>query len=117
MTPTISRGTEKATRSLLVRGTAYTAYCNGCSGITATGLDLRSNPNMKVIAVDPRVIKLGSRVRLTSASYPKINGVYIAGDTGGAIKGNKIDIFMSSKDEAYKFGVRNDIVLEILGGD
>jgi len=113
-TTTISRGTETVKRSLLVRGTAYTAYCAGCSGVTATGLDLRGNPNMKVIAVDPRVIKLGSLVRLSSKSYPQINGVYVAGDTGGAIKGNKIDIFVSSESKARQFGVRNDIVLEIL---
>ena len=38
---------------MTVTATAYTAYCAGCSGTTATGIDLRSNPNQKVIAVDP----------------------------------------------------------------
>ena len=41
---------------LTVTATAYTAYCTGCSGTTAYGIDLRSNPNQKVIAVDPRII-------------------------------------------------------------
>lgn len=111
----VSRGTQsKVIRSFYVKGTAYTAYCEGCSGTTATGINLRENPHLKIIAVDPSVIKLGSLVKLSSESYPKLNGVYVAGDTGGAIKGNKIDIFVSSKDEAYKLGVRKDIIVEIL---
>lgn len=87
-------------RTLTVESTAYTAYCNGCSGITATGIDLRSNPNAKVIAVDPNVIPLGSKV------YVEGYGEAIAGDTGGAIKGNKIDIHVPSKDQAYSWGRR-----------
>ncbi|MFX6153002.1 3D domain-containing protein, partial [Acinetobacter baumannii] len=47
---------------LYVIATAYTAYCTGCSGTTATGINLRANPNAKVIAVDPRVIPLGTKV-------------------------------------------------------
>ena len=63
--------------------TAYTAHCNGCSGITATGINLRANPNLKVIAVDPSVIPLGSKVWVEGYGYA------VAGDTGGAIKGNE----------------------------
>ncbi|WP_059105742.1 peptidoglycan-binding protein [Shouchella shacheensis] len=81
-----------------MEATAYTAYCNGCSGTTATGIDLRSNPNQKVVAVDPNVIPLGSRV------YVEGYGEAIAGDTGGAIKGQKIDLFVETKDEAFSFG-------------
>ena len=40
-------------QEMTMTATAYTAYCEGCSGITYTGIDLRSNPNQKVIAVDP----------------------------------------------------------------
>ena len=85
---------------MTVRATAYTAYCNGCSGVTATGQDLRANPEQKVIAVDPRVIPLGSKVHVEGY------GTAIAGDTGGAIKGNKIDLFMPSKSDALNFGVQ-----------
>ncbi|HBZ09559.1 MAG TPA: LysM peptidoglycan-binding domain-containing protein [Bacillus bacterium] len=85
---------------MTVTATAYTAYCNGCSGVTATGIDLRSNPGQKVIAVDPSVIPLGSKVHVEGY------GTAIAGDTGGAIKGNKIDVFVPSKSEAMKFGVK-----------
>ncbi|QMV48596.1 hypothetical protein Goe10_c00680 [Bacillus phage vB_BsuM-Goe10] len=87
-------------RALTMVATAYTASCAGCSGITTTGIDLRSNPGMKVIAVDPNVIPLGSRVHVEGYGYA------IAGDTGGAIKGNKIDIFVPNRQDALAWGVR-----------
>ncbi|MGM8211493.1 LysM peptidoglycan-binding domain-containing protein [Virgibacillus sp. W0430] len=87
-------------KTISVSATAYTAKCTGCSGITATGVDLNSNPNAKVIAVDPNVIPLGSKV------YVEGYGEAIAADTGGAIKGNKIDIHVPTKDQAYSWGVR-----------
>lgn len=110
----IPAGYNQVIRTIKVKGTAYTAYCKGCSGVTREGIDLRKNPNQKIIAVDPRVIPLGSIVRLTSPSYPDLNGVYLAGDTGGAIKGHKIDIFEPSLEKAKEIGVRNDITIEIL---
>ena len=67
--------------------TAYTASCNGCSGVTATGFNLRANPDAKVIAVDPSVIPLGSKV------YVEGYGYAIAADTGGSVKGKRIDVF------------------------
>jgi 3D (Asp-Asp-Asp) domain-containing protein len=94
-------------RSLYVTASAYTASCAGCSGRTATGLNLRANPSLKVIAVDPRVIPLGSRVWVEGYGYA------IAGDTGGAIKGNKIDIFISSYQSAVKWG-RRQVLVKIL---
>ncbi|MBX8945917.1 DUF348 domain-containing protein [Lysinibacillus sp. K60] len=85
-----------------VLATAYTAYCKGCSGTTATGINLRSGsaPGLKVIAVDPSVIKLGSKV------WVEGYGLAVAEDTGGAIKGNKIDIFVQSETEAKNWGVK-----------
>lgn len=91
---------SEAVQSMTVTATAYTAYCTGCSGVTATGIDLRSNPNQKVIAVDPNVIPLGSRV------WVEGYGEAIAGDTGGAIKGNKIDLFIPSQQDALNYGVQ-----------
>ena len=83
-----------------VSATAYTAGCNGCTGVTATGINLKSNPDLKVIAVDPSVIPLGSKVWVEGYGYA------VAGDTGGAIKGKKIDLHFPTKSAAYKFGNR-----------
>ncbi|WP_368901261.1 3D domain-containing protein [Oceanobacillus oncorhynchi] len=84
--------------TISVEATAYTADCNGCSGVTATGVDLNQDPNAKVIAVDPNVIPLGSEV------YVEGYGYATAADTGGAINGNKIDLHVPSQDEAVNFG-------------
>jgi 3D (Asp-Asp-Asp) domain-containing protein/LysM repeat protein len=96
-----------SSREIIVEATAYTASCEGCSGITATGINLLENPNQKVISVDPSVIPLGSKV------YVEGYGEAIAGDTGGAIKGNKIDIFIPTKQEAINFG-RKQVKVTIL---
>ena len=95
----VSRGSsEPAGKEIYVSSTAYTANCNGCSGYTATGINLRANPNAKVIAVDPRVIPLGTKV------YVEGYGYAIAADTGSAIKGFKIDVFFPSKSDAFRWG-------------
>ncbi|MFC0559573.1 3D domain-containing protein [Halalkalibacter alkalisediminis] len=109
-TPTVSRGSTPSSsssnttasngRTFSVTATAYTAGCSGCSGITATGINLNNNRNMKVIAVDPSVIPLGTRVHVEGY------GEAIAGDTGGAIRGNKIDVHVPTKSEAYRWGKR-----------
>ncbi|APH06736.1 G5 and 3D domain-containing protein [Bacillus weihaiensis] len=97
-TTTVSRGNDSVSNEFYVSSTAYTANCNGCSGNTATGLNLRANPNAKVIAVDPSVIPLGTKVHVEGYGYA------VAADTGSAIKGNKIDVFFSSKSAAYRWG-------------
>ena len=99
--------TESAEKEMTVTATAYTAFCSGCSGVTATGLDLRSNPNQKVIAVDPKVIPLGSRV------WVEGYGEAIAGDVGSAIKGNIIDVFIPDENEAFNWG-RKQVNIKIL---
>ncbi|MFC4663552.1 3D domain-containing protein, partial [Oceanobacillus aidingensis] len=86
--------------TISVTSTAYTANCEGCSGVTSTGIDLNANPNEKVIAVDPNVIPLGTKV------YVEGYGHAVAGDIGGAINGNKIDIHVPTRDEALNWGVR-----------
>ncbi|MGY0693347.1 LysM peptidoglycan-binding domain-containing protein [Virgibacillus sp. FSP13] len=88
-------------KTVTVSATAYTADCEGCSGITSTGIDLKANPNAKVIAVDPSVIPLGSEV------YVEGYGYATAADVGSAIKGHKIDVYVPSKSEANQWGVRS----------
>jgi 3D (Asp-Asp-Asp) domain-containing protein/LysM repeat protein len=89
---------EENSKEITVKATAYTASCEGCSGTTATGVDLNANPDAKVIAVDPSVIPLGSKV------YVEGYGEATAADTGGAIKGNRIDVFIPSEQDAMNWG-------------
>lgn len=98
---------DNVVKEIMVSASAYTANCNGCSGITSTGINLKQNPDVKVIAVDPSIIPLGTKV------YVEGYGYAIAGDTGGAIKGNKIDVFFPSKSEAFKWG-RKQVKIKIL---
>ncbi|MGG4265988.1 3D domain-containing protein [Peribacillus simplex] len=89
---------SKKYKTITVNATAYTANCKGCSGITASGLNLKKNPNVKAISVDPKVIPLGTKVHVEGY------GEAIAADKGGAIKGNKIDVFYSSNSKAMNWG-------------
>lgn len=60
-----------------------------------------------IIAADPRVLKLGSRVNLGAGSY---SGSYLVSDTGGGIKGRRIDIWVPNCAEARRFGRRTILV-------
>ncbi|ANU27195.1 3D domain-containing protein [Planococcus versutus] len=105
---TPSRSTSgSVAKEFTVSSTAYTAYCKGCSGITRTGLNLKKNPGLKVIAVDPKVIPLGTKVHVEGYGYA------VAGDTGGAIKGKKIDVFIPTQSKALKWG-RKNVKIKIL---
>jgi uncharacterized protein YabE (DUF348 family) len=97
-TASVSRNNDSVKKEFYVKSTAYTAHCSGCSGTTATGVNLRANPGAKVIAVDPSVIPLGTKVHVEGYGYA------VAADTGSAIKGNKIDVFLPSKSAAYRWG-------------
>jgi uncharacterized protein YabE (DUF348 family) len=93
----VSRGgaTIEFKRSYLMRATAY------CSGTTtATGAAVRRG----IVAVDPRVIPLGTRL------YVEGYGESVALDTGGVILGERIDLYMPSWEEAVNWGVRNVVV-------
>jgi 3D (Asp-Asp-Asp) domain-containing protein len=66
----------------------------GTTGVTATGKNAREG----IIAVDPKIIPYGTKVEI------KNMGDFVAEDCGGKIKGNRIDIFFDSKEEAKEFG-------------
>ena len=85
-----ARGKTKP-RTLTVQSTAYSG-----GGITASGKRVK----VGMIAVDPRVIKLGTKVYVPNYGYAR------AEDTGGAIKGNIIDLYMSSNSQAIQWGRR-----------
>ena len=86
--------------------TAYTADCKGCSGITASGYDVRSTiyapSGRRVIAADPSVLPMGAVVVVTFASGASFEAEVL--DRGGAIKGHRIDLLVTSYDEAIQFG-------------
>lgn len=82
--------------SFVMESTAYTG-----GGITASGLEVMRDPNgLSTVAVDPSIIPLGSLLDIPGYGYA------IAADTGGAIKGNIIDIYLDSYDEAINWGRR-----------
>ena len=94
-----SNQSSSAGEWMTVQATGYSTQQPGLSTRTATGIDLRVNP--RVIAVDPSVIPLGSLVEVQGL------GVYVAGDTGGAINGRIIDIHYPTVSQALSWGRRN----------
>ncbi|MGF2714997.1 3D domain-containing protein [Bacillus cereus] len=99
-------------KEMYVHATAYTAdpsengYAAGQQVYSKWGpggkpYNLTANPGMKLIAVDPSVIPLGSTVNVEGY------GIAIAADTGGAIKGHKIDVLMPDKASSSNWGRKN----------
>lgn len=102
-----SHGIDKtaalAVETLDMVATAYTAGCFGCSGITAIGRPAGHG----IVAVDPRVIPLGTHLYIPGYGYA------IAGDTGGAILGHRIDLGFDSYADAIRFGRREVTVYRL----
>ena len=63
-------------------------------------------PAYGVVAVDPKVIPLGTKLYIEAVDGSWVYGYAVAGDTGGAIKGNKIDLFFNTHAECTRFGRR-----------
>lgn len=105
-TPAVpTTGTEVGTaiKTLTMESTAYYGHAT-----TASGLKPVRNPDgISTVAVDPNVIPLGSKV------YVSGYGVAIAADTGGAIKGNIIDVYLNSYEECMSWG-RRQVTVQIL---
>ena len=89
---------------MIVKTFMASAYC--LKGQTATGVSARKG----IIAADPNILPLGSVVRLQAGPY---SGIYTVMDTGGAIRGQRIDVFFPSRAEAMKFG-RRPVKVEVL---
>jgi peptidoglycan hydrolase CwlO-like protein len=90
---------------LYVSATAYSPEDSGA--LTYLGYNIKANPNMKLIAVDPTVIPLGKKV------WVEGYGEAIAGDTGSAIKGHKIDVLVPNRATAISWG-RKTVKIVIL---
>lgn len=106
-TTTTETTTEPPRNIMTVTATAYCPCVKCCGkwadGITASGKKAKAN---HTIAVDRKVIPLGTHIIYNGKEY-------VAEDTGGAIKGNKIDIYFDSHEEALEFG-RQTIEIEVL---
>ncbi|WP_378957081.1 peptidoglycan-binding protein [Pelosinus sp. sgz500959] len=94
---------SRSSRSMIMNASAYSAYDPGNSHYTSNGSWLRRG----LVAVDPNVIPLGTRLFIPGYGYA------VADDVGGAIKGNKIDIAFDTHGEAMQFG-RQKITVYIL---
>ena len=91
---------------ILVGASPYVATAYSLRGRTASGRMVSRG----LIAADPRVLPLGSRVRL---DHPGYSGEYLVADTGGSIRGRRIDIWTPSSGEAMRFG-RRTVKLTVL---
>ncbi len=97
--------TSSSSKTLVMQSTGYSVAQSGLSSYSATGINLSQYPSC--IAVDPSVIPLGSIVWVSGY------GVTVAGDTGGAIKGNIIDVHFSTVGQAQSWG-RKTVTVKIL---
>jgi 3D (Asp-Asp-Asp) domain-containing protein len=82
-----------------------TAYC--LQGRTALGGSVRRG----IVAADPRVLPLGTRINVSAGSY---SGTYTVADTGGAVRGRILDIWVPSCAEANRFG-RRSVKVSVVG--
>ena len=102
---TRNRTVESSVRAL-TPATNYVATAYSLRGRTASGIMVSRG----LIAADPRVLPLGSKVRLEVPGY---HGEYLVADTGGMIKGKRIDIWIPTSREAMRFG-RRTVKLTVL---
>jgi uncharacterized protein YabE (DUF348 family) len=109
-----SRGTVRFKKAITMSATAYDATFESTGknpghpqyGITRSGTKVRPG----VVAVDPKVIPLGTKLYVKSLDKTPDYGFASAEDTGGAIKGNKIDLYFESPEDVRKYGRRNVLV-------
>lgn len=107
---TSSRGSFRYSKVMTMTATAYDLSYESTGkrpgdrwyGITASGTKVRPG----VVAVDPNVIPLGTKLYVESLDGTPDYGFCVAEDTGGAIKGNKIDLFFETAEEVRRFGRR-----------
>lgn len=103
------------TVAVLAKSEAFTAFSSASTysatayslrGRTATGSGVRRG----IIAADPHHLPLGTRVQISAGAW---SGIYVVADTGGAIKGRKIDVWVPNNGEARQFG-RRKVMLTVM---
>ena len=91
------------TGTMQVRASGYTHTDAGCDMITYTGTTV----HIGTVAVDPRYIPYGTRMFIVSNDGSYIYGISVAEDCGGAIKGDRVDLYFPTTAECFQFGRRN----------
>lgn len=90
--------------------TAYTQYDEGCNNTTATMTPVRWG----VVAVDPKVVPYGTRMFIVNSDGSFVYGIGTAEDCGGGIKGKRLDLYMPTLREAFRYGYK-DVTVYFLG--
>lgn len=103
---TLTNKTAETMNERIAQPQHFTATAYSLRGRTASG----KRVSRGVIAADHKVLPLGTRVRLDSGSY---SGEYVVADTGGSVRGRKIDIWVPHNREAFRFG-RRTVKLTVL---
>lgn len=103
--PTVDSKENNSDKNLKTSAFNATAYC--LKGRTAGGGSVRRG----IVAADPRVLPLGTRIYMNAGPY---SGTYVVADTGGAVKGRKLDVWVPSQAEARRFG-RRKVTVSVLG--
>ena len=95
-----AKDTQAATKKVYLGKYTLTAYCpcKKCSGSNGK----KTAKQGRTIAVDKKKIKLGTKIRINGKTYT-------AEDTGGAIKGKRIDVYFNSHKKALKFGKKTKV--------
>ena len=104
---TEAKNTAKTGNFNVLNGQTFkaTAYC--LKGRTASGSSVRRG----IVAADTRILPLGTRINISAGSY---SGTYTVADTGGAVKGRILDIWVPNCSEAIRFG-RKSIKVSVVG--
>lgn len=114
---------EKVISKFVGQLTGYGPDCKGCSGRTASGYDV-TNGNIyfydylygeiRIVAADANKYRIGTVVRITAPNVFANPIIAIVLDTGGAIKGNKLDLLFASQADTGGIGRQKNVQYEIL---
>jgi len=100
-------GAHAQDRTVPASGTTFTATAYSTKGNTVKGVQTQPG----IVAADPRLLPLGSTIRISNAG--KYSGMYVVTDVGTAIKGRRVDIYMADIADSRAFG-RKQVRVELV---
>lgn len=110
---------ETKNKTMTMRLTHYTMYCDGCTGRTASGYKLSHGQTKYngyvIVAADTSILPLHSKIKIINPDGNSFKAIVL--DRGGAIKGSRLDVLTATKEEAYRKGVYNAQVEVLSYGD